>query len=57
MGQDEISDFLKKIDDYKNKVTENKKESSKFLKEIGILTKKGKVKKEYQDICIQQDQA
>lgn len=57
MGQDEISDFLKKIDLYKVKVTENKEEASKFLKNIGIFTKKGKIKKEYQDICIQLDQA
>jgi hypothetical protein len=57
MGQDEISDFLKKIDIYKNKVTENKEESSKFLRAIGIFTKKGKVKKAFQDICIQHDPA
>jgi hypothetical protein len=57
MSQDEINEFLKKLENYKRKVSENEAEASKFLKSIRILTKQGKVRKIYQDICIQQDQA
>ena len=56
MSDKEISDFQKVLKAYKGKVTRSKESSRKFLFELGVITEKGKLKKNYKHLCIPEEQ-
>jgi hypothetical protein len=57
MSESEVKELMTVLEDFRKKVTKNKKSSTKFLQDIGILNNLGEVKPEYQDICIPRSQA
>lgn len=52
MSEKERKEILEGITTLKTKVTISKTEAVKYLQRVGVLTKKGLVKKEYKEICI-----
>lgn len=52
MTQEEKEKLKNALKAYKREVTASKEASRKFLVELGLFTKKGKVRKGYKDICI-----
>ena len=44
--------FSKAIKEYKLDVLKSKDSSQKFLRELGIITKSGKLAKNYKNLCI-----
>lgn len=57
MADKELKDFVGVLEQYKEKVSKSKSASRKFLVELGIVTDKGKLKKNYKHLCIPQEQA
>lgn len=55
MTDKEKKDFSKTIDEYMTDVLKSKSSSEKFLKDIGVITKGGKVSKNYKNLCIPQN--
>ena len=51
MSSKEIRDFNTVIKTYGKKVAESKEESKKMLEEIGVITKKGNVRKQFRNLC------
>lgn len=56
MNEKEIKQFLA-ILKKESEQTPTKEEAESFLKRIGVMTKKGKVAKPYQDVCYFRNQA
>ena len=52
----EKKEFSRAIREYKTHVLKSKNSSQKFLREIGIITKGGKLSKNYKNLCIPQEQ-
>jgi len=57
MADSEIKDFVGILEQYKEKVSRSKSASRKFLVELGIVTNKGNLKKNYRHLCIPPEQA
>jgi hypothetical protein len=57
MCKKEIDKLDIQIKVFGKEVSSKKSDSEKFLQEIGILTKQGKISKNYQQLCTQPDQA
>ena len=49
-----LSDSIKQ---YTQQLSNNKEESKKFLKSVGIINKNGKLKKPYRNLCTQLEPA
>ena len=56
MIDQEISDLIEIIEKYKKAFLDDEKASKDFLVELGIYTKKGNLRKNYKNLCIQPDQ-
>jgi hypothetical protein len=56
MSQTERNQFLAAIQDKKKQLAGKQKESLSFLMEAGIVNKQGKLRKEYKNLCIPQEQ-
>ena len=48
----EIDDFVSILIKYRDKVSKTEKSSTKFLTDLGIITKNGNITKRYKNICI-----
>ncbi len=48
--------FLEILDKYKSKVSKSEKSSKAFLVELGVITEKGNLRKNYKDLCIPKEQ-
>lgn len=48
--------FVTLLEKYKAKVSKSQKSSLTFLVELGIVTEKGNLKRNYKDLCIPQEQ-
>ncbi|UCS95034.1 hypothetical protein KZP23_08500 [Echinicola marina] len=57
MEDKELDNFINILEQYKVKVSKSKSASRKFLVELGIVTEKGNLKKNYKHLCIPQEQA
>lgn len=57
MSQNERNEFLAVIKRKQQELAGDKKASLSFLKEVGIVSTRGKLKKEYKNLCTPQDQA
>lgn len=56
MCKKDIDKLDTQIKDFGKKVSSRKSYSEKFLQEIGVLTKEGKISKNYQQLCTQPEQ-
>lgn len=56
MGDKELIEIRKELKKYGEKVANSKTEAKKLLTELGYFNKKGKLKKEYKNLCIPHDQ-
>lgn len=56
MSKKEIAEFESALIAYGKELVASKKKSEDFLVRIGVITKKGNVRKHYKNLCIQQDQ-
>jgi hypothetical protein len=56
MSQTERNQFLALIQQKKKELEGKQKESLSFLQDAGIVNKQGKLRKEYKNLCIPQDQ-
>lgn len=56
MSDKEIRELHQMLEAYKKKVTRSKATSKKFLVELGVITEKGNLKKNYRHLCIPQEQ-
>lgn len=56
MSEKELKRLEQDLIDLKNKVSGNAIESKKLLKSVGVYSKTGELKKEYEFLCIPQDQ-
>lgn len=56
MSKKEIAEFETALIAYGKELVASKKKSEDFLIRIGVITKKGNVRKHYKSLCIQQDQ-
>ncbi|OOG19793.1 hypothetical protein BWD42_07810 [Sphingobacterium sp. CZ-UAM] len=45
-------DFIAVLQKYKAKVTKNSETSKRFLVDLGVITKKGRRTKRYENLCI-----
>lgn len=52
----ETDQFISILVKYKEKVSRSEKSSKKFLLDLGVITEKGNLKKNYKNICILEDQ-
>lgn len=57
MTNQERQKFAQILEKYKEKVSHSQESSRKFLVELGVVTEKGNLKKNYKHLCIPQDQA
>ena len=55
MRNREIKKFDAVIKAYGKKIAGNKKASEKLLKDIGVITEKGNVRKPYKELCTVSD--
>ena len=55
MGKKEIAEFEAALKAYGKEVSSSKEKSEAFLVRIGVITKKGNIRKHYKNLCIQQD--
>lgn len=55
MTRQENESFLKYLEQYKKQVTQNKKVTKKFLKELDDLTENGKLPRGNKILCTQSD--
>ena len=56
MSDKEVQEFQEILKAYKKKVTRSKEASREFLVELGVLTEKGNLRKQYKNLCIPQEQ-
>lgn len=56
MSEKELNAYLLDIKKAANVIIKDEDKSKKFLQEIGLLNREGKVKKQFRDICIPIDQ-
>jgi|GEM_PF-1662330 hypothetical protein len=56
MSDKDLNNYLKKLDSFNKKVSSSKTASRKFLRDMGVLTKSGKVSKSYQSLSTQPSQ-
>jgi len=56
MSDKELKTYLSKIRKEANDIAKDEDKSKKFLTDIGLLNREGKVKRQYRDICIPIDQ-
>lgn len=56
MSKKEIVEFEAALKDYGKEIAASKEKSNAFLVRIGVITKKGNVRKPYKNLCIPQDQ-
>jgi hypothetical protein len=56
MSDKELKIYLSKIRKEANDIAKDEDKSKKFLIDIGLLNREGKVKRQYRDICIPIDQ-
>ena len=52
MCKDEHRELIKALKDKKNLVSKSANESKKFLVDLGIVTKKGNLRRNYRSLCI-----
>lgn len=55
MSKKEIEEFDTALKAYGKEVAASKKKSEDFLVRIGVITKKGNVRKHYKNLCTPQD--
>lgn len=56
MTEQEILYFLNVLNQYKEKLSKNKKAAKKFLVDAGIYSENGNLKRNYKHLCIPQEQ-
>lgn len=56
MSDKELKGFISDIRKKATVIARDESKSKKFLSDIGLLNKEGKVKRQYKDICIPIDQ-
>ena len=56
MSNKEIKEFDAIIKAYGKKIGKSKRASKKLLKDIGVITEKGNVRKPYKELCIPLEQ-
>jgi hypothetical protein len=56
MSDKELKTYISDIRKAANDIASDENKSKKFLTDIGLLNREGKVKKQHRDICIQIDQ-
>ncbi|WP_162996485.1 hypothetical protein [Mucilaginibacter celer] len=56
MSDKELKTYIADIRKTASDIASDEVKSKKFLTDIGLLNREGKVKKQYRDICIQIDQ-
>jgi hypothetical protein len=52
MCKDEHRELIKALKDKKNLVSKSAKESKKFLVDLGVVTEKGNLRRNYRSLCI-----
>lgn len=52
LKEKETEQFISILVKYKEKVSKTEKTSKKFLVDLGLITEKGNLKKNYKNICI-----
>lgn len=52
MCKDEHRELIKALKDKKNLVSKSAQESKKFLVDLGVVTKKGNLRRNYRSLCI-----
>lgn len=52
----EVDEFISALESFQLKLRNNPAASKKFLVDIGVLTKKGNLKKNYSELCIHKEQ-
>ena len=55
MSKKEIAEFEVALKAYSKELVASKKKSEDFLVRIGVITKKGNVRKHYKNLCTPQD--
>ena len=56
LKEKEEDPFITVLKSYQLKVTKSKAASKKFLVDIGVMTKKGNLKKNYRELCTLKEQ-
>ncbi len=56
LKEKETEQFISILVKYKEKVSKTEKTSKKFLVDLGLITEKGNLKKNYKNICIPEAQ-
>ena len=56
MSKTEIEKFDAALKAYGKEIASSKKKSEEFLVRIGVITKKGNIRKPYRNLCTPQDQ-
>lgn len=56
LKEKETEQFISILIKYKEKVSRTEKTSKKFLVDLGVITEKGNLKKNYRNICILEGQ-
>jgi hypothetical protein len=56
MSEKERQEFARILEEYKMKLSKDKKASRQFLVDTGIFTKKGNLRQPYKHLCIPPDQ-
>jgi hypothetical protein len=52
MSENELKTYLSDMKKAATAISKDKEKSIKFLKDIGLLNRAGKVKRQYRDLCI-----
>ena len=55
MSEKERQEFVQILEEYKQKLSKDKKASRQFLVDAGIFTEKGNLRQPYKHLCIPQD--
>ena len=56
MSDKELKTYLSELKKAADAISKDKEKSIKFLKDIGLLNREGKVKRQFRDLCIPIDQ-
>lgn len=51
----DVDTFLSILKNYKKKVSETEETAKTFLVELGVITEKGNLKKNYKHLCIREE--
>lgn len=57
MNDIEVDNLIQKLEKYRIRLSKSEKKSKEFLIEVGVLTAKGNLKKNFKHLCIPQEQA